>query len=402
MTEEENGMKKTNSYNNNNNHPNLSWSEEEMPQKKRTKHVHGLHPYLGKYVPQLVEYFLKTYFKPGDVVLDPFVGSGTTVVESNILGINSLGVDISIFNILLCKVKTADYDFSTLTKEIKDITRRVKDYSELTGKKVDDSITNYLPKQDDELLALPRDFSEYIKKWYTAESQRELFYYRKLIAEYHYQDVLKIILTRSARSARLTPHYELDWPKEPMTEPYYCRKHDRTCYPTSGAYKFLKTYGENTLKRLKKFSELKTEAQMTFLHGDSRTIDFGQKITGVMTSPPYVGIIDYHLQHQYAYEFLALEDLREMEIGPKSKGNSKAAQKEYTQGIKDVLKNCLKQMDEGSTGPLIFVVNDKNNLYEEICHDVGLTISERVTRKVDRRSGRRAGDYFEDVLILRK
>jgi len=68
----------------------------------------------------------------------------------------------------------------------------------------------------------------------------------------------------------------------------------------------------------------------------------------------------------------------------------------------DVLKNCMKQMYEGSTGPLIFVVNDKNNLYEEICHDVGLTISERVTRKVDCRSGRRAGDYFEDVLILRK
>ena len=139
MTEEKNTSKKPDTCNNNNNHPNLSWSEQEMPQKKRTKHVHGLHPYLGKYVPQLVEYFLKTYFKPGDTVLDPFVGSGTSVVESNILGINSLGVDISVFNILLCKVKTAEYDFNILTNEIRDITRRIKEFSESTKKKVNDS-----------------------------------------------------------------------------------------------------------------------------------------------------------------------------------------------------------------------------------------------------------------------
>ena len=33
----------------------LSWTEAELPERERTKHVHRLHPYLGKYVPQLVE-----------------------------------------------------------------------------------------------------------------------------------------------------------------------------------------------------------------------------------------------------------------------------------------------------------------------------------------------------------
>ena len=36
----------------------LSWSEAELPERERTKHVHRLHPYLGKFVPQLVEVFL--------------------------------------------------------------------------------------------------------------------------------------------------------------------------------------------------------------------------------------------------------------------------------------------------------------------------------------------------------
>src|SRR5437762_1926828 len=33
----------------------LSWSEQELPERERTKHVHRLHPYLGKFIPQLVE-----------------------------------------------------------------------------------------------------------------------------------------------------------------------------------------------------------------------------------------------------------------------------------------------------------------------------------------------------------
>jgi len=60
----------------------LSWSEVALPQVERTKHVHSLHPYLGKFIPQLVEVFLRRHFRPGQCVYDPFVGSGTTLVEA--------------------------------------------------------------------------------------------------------------------------------------------------------------------------------------------------------------------------------------------------------------------------------------------------------------------------------
>ena len=54
----------------------LSWSEADLPERERTKHVHRLHPYLGKFVPQLVEALLDRYVAPGGHVLDPFAGSG--------------------------------------------------------------------------------------------------------------------------------------------------------------------------------------------------------------------------------------------------------------------------------------------------------------------------------------
>jgi len=94
---------------------NLNWRERDLPERERTKHVHRLHPYLGKFIPQLVEIFLRKY-RP-KVVYDPFCGSGTTLVEANVLGIESIGCDISAFNCLLSKVKTDKYDLDILEKE---------------------------------------------------------------------------------------------------------------------------------------------------------------------------------------------------------------------------------------------------------------------------------------------
>ena len=45
----------------------LSWSERELPERERTKHVHRLHPYLGKFVPQLVEALLGRYVRSREV-----------------------------------------------------------------------------------------------------------------------------------------------------------------------------------------------------------------------------------------------------------------------------------------------------------------------------------------------
>ena len=70
----------------------LNWdlSFDKKKESETTKHVHRLHPYKGKFIPQLVEYFLdshtdefktETFFKKGDIVLDPFCESGTTLIS---------------------------------------------------------------------------------------------------------------------------------------------------------------------------------------------------------------------------------------------------------------------------------------------------------------------------------
>ena len=98
----------------------LSWSERELPERERTKHVHRLHPYLGKFIPQLVEVLLERYVPRGGRVLDPFAGSGTTLVQSLESGHDATGGDIAAFNCLLMRVKTARYNEFTLERELRD------------------------------------------------------------------------------------------------------------------------------------------------------------------------------------------------------------------------------------------------------------------------------------------
>jgi len=362
---------------------NLNWRERDLPERLRTKHVHRLHPYMGKFIPQLVEIFLRKY-QP-QLVYDPFCGSGTTMVEANALGIESIGTDISVFNILLSKVKNEKYDIKLLSHETNDILRRLSTYKREFSK---DEKVNKLFETD----------NDYLNEWFADQARKELLCYRRLIQDYTYQDLLKVILSRSARSARLTTHYDLDFPKKPQREPYYCYKHSRICTPVQEAYKFLSRYTTDTFRRIKEFSEIRTDAKVKVIHGDSRDVDLPKGIDMVFTSPPYIGLIDYHDQHKYAYNLLGLKNNEVKEIGPAKKGSSEGAKREYTEGINDVFLHTRDYIDKD--GLMIIVVNDKYSLYSP--SKVGFKSINRVERHVNRRTGRRNGAFYESILVWQK
>jgi len=374
---------------------NLNWTERDLPERERTKHVHRLHPYLGKFIPQLVEIFLRKYFSPGQTVLDPFAGSGTTLVQANELGINAIGYDISAFNVLLCNAKTAHYDIKRLNFEVKDSLDQLKRKTQLR--------LSDLPlfTQIDDVIDTPKTDSAYLQTWFAPQALFELLTYRDLIdsSDYKYKDLLRVILTRASRSARLTTHFDLDFPKQPQREPYFCYKHSRVCSPTEEAFKFIQRYSLDTLKRVEEFAKLRTSASVDVYNVDSRQ-GVNRPIDGVLTSPPYVGLIDYHEQHAYAYQLLGLEDRRAAEIGPAAEGSSKRAQKQYQQDIAQVFQQALKQLPSG--GRLIVVAGDRANLYPTIAEMIGAEVEHILERHVNRRTGRRSGEFYESVFIWRK
>ena len=357
----------------------LSWSERALPERVRTKHVHRLHPYHGKFIPQLVEVLLDRYFERGDHVLDPFAGSGTTLVQALESGLDATGAELAAFNCLLIRVKTAHYDVDALGAELRDANARLDSLA--TGR-----------------ARAPRE--PYLRAWYAPRAAAELLAFRDLIPEYEHRDVLRVILSRAARSARRAAHFDLEAPREPQTGEYWCHKHRRTCRPVESAAGFLRRYTLDTLARIEEFARVRDDGcEAQVLHADARDAQYAATFDGVLTSPPYPGLIDYHEQHRYAYELLSLDDRRELELGAAEDGTSRAALEAYRTGIAAALANAAGSLRPGA--PVLVVVNDRRDLYPEILDRAGLALEARLRRHVNRRTGRRAGEYFEDVLVAR-
>ncbi len=357
----------------------LSWSERDLPERERTRHVHRLHPYLGKFIPQLVEALIERYLGRGTHVLDPFAGSGTTLVQALESGLDATGVDVSAFNCLLMRVKTQRYNLFVLERELRDVVTRLDGPC---------------------LAAATRKKGAYLRNWFAPPAARELLAFRELIPEYEHADVLRVVLARAARSARQTTHFDLDFPRAPQVGPYWCHKHKRECRPVEAALPFLRRYALDTLERIKAFAKVRTKAhEATVVHGDARELNYGCVFDGVVTSPPYPGLIDYHEQHRTAYELLDLDDLRELERGAAASGTARAAIEEYCEGIATVLTRTGASLRRGA--PVVIVVNDRRDLYPGILDRAGLRLEQRLRRHVNRRTGRRAGEFFEDVLVAR-
>ncbi len=203
------------------------------------------------------------------------------------------------------------------------------------------------------------------------------------------RDSRKPVLSRTARSCRATTHYDLATLKECQVGPYYCFKHYKICTPIESILKHLKHYTEDTIQRLTEFETLKKQVNIEIIHGDSRQVDiFDQiekqntkffnllkkkKIAGIFSSPPYVGQIDYHEQHAYAYELFNIARRDDDEIGPMSKGTGKTAKELYVQGISEVLINVGNYIKKD--GHFFIVANDKHNLYPLIAEKSGLKIT---------------------------
>lgn len=83
--------------------------------------THWIYPYKGKFHPQMIRALMNVIkMKEGETLLDPFVGSGTAVLEAQILGVNGIGIDISPLCVLISKVKTESVDVIDEIKKYKD------------------------------------------------------------------------------------------------------------------------------------------------------------------------------------------------------------------------------------------------------------------------------------------
>lgn len=449
----------------------LNWalSFDHLREKDTTKHVHRLHPYKGKFIPQLVEYFIddhtdgfktKAFFKKGDIILDPFSGSGTALVQANELGIHSIGVDVSRFNCMITEVKLFNYDLDALAEEIRKIQKattsfetdtNISEFEKELYSELQKFNYKYFPSPNFKRKVYQGEINEakyakekaifflqiydnlvekygvklrqsknetFLDKWYIQNVRKEIdfaFEQVKKVKDGKNKRILAVVLSRAIRSCRATTHSDLATLKEPQLTTYYCWKHKKICKPLFSIKYWFTRYANDTITRLREFQKLKTDAHYLVISADSRTVNLEneiqnrhkglfelfkkKKINGIFTSPPYVGQIDYHEQHAYAYDLFGFERKDDLEIGPLYKGRGEEAKKSYIEGISKALINCKKYLINDFN--IFLVANDKNNLYPTIAQKAGLTIINRFKRPVLNRTERDKSPYSEIIFHLK-
>lgn len=450
----------------------LNWdlSFSEYKESETTKHVHRLHPYKGKFIPQLVEYFLdshtdsfkdKVFFKKGDIVLDPFCGSGTTLVQASELGINALGIDISAFNSFISNVKVGEYDTDDVRKTSSVITQKLKAFqreknnvifeqkllnelkvfnnnffpspefkhkvrlkeineTQYGNQKSDGFINTYYKLISDYKIELKQSKSDtFIDKWFLKVVRDEIdfvFNGIKSIKNQETKKLLALVLSRTIRSCRATTHADLGTLKEPIATTYYCKKHGKICKPLFSILSWWQRYSLDTIQRVEQFNSLRSNTLQKCIVGDSRTINivqeleekyskFGKliknnKIDGIFSSPPYVGLIDYHEQHAYAYDLFGFERNDALEIGPLYKGQGFEARKSYIKGISDVLNNCKQFLKQDYD--VFLVANDKYGLYPQIAELSNMQIVNEYKRPVLNRVEKDRSAYAEIIFHMKE
>ena len=78
--------------------------------------MHSFHRYYGKLIPAIPRAFIREFTSEGDLVFDPFSGSGTVALEAKQANRNFVGVEINPLSVLISKIKVEEYDINILNK----------------------------------------------------------------------------------------------------------------------------------------------------------------------------------------------------------------------------------------------------------------------------------------------
>ncbi|BDQ02475.1 DNA methyltransferase [Ignavibacterium sp.] len=323
-----------------------SWSFSNMTIKDTSYITHGYYTYPAKFIPQLAARLIRENSKEGDIVIDPFMGSGTTIVESILNNRISIGTDINEIACLLTKVKTTPIKISQLLQEFTNLDFDLK--SRINGN------FDYFLKNAEQLL--PKN--ERIDYWFLPQQKEKLSIIFARILEIKNKDIRDFFLIAFAQILKSCSIW-LQKSVKPTRDPNKKIYEPLTLF-LNQSQKMLKKHYEFD-KILNPLIKQNIDKYRVVQCSDSRNLPCeNEKATLIVTSPPYVT----------SYEYADLHQLPSLWFG-------------YLNELSDFRRKFIGSAYKGDRGK----IDLKSTLAEKIVSELG-----------ENKKGREVKNYFADML----
>ncbi len=268
--------------------------------------THGIHSYHAKYIPSIPNYFIKKYSKKGDFVLDPFCGSGTTLLESMLLERNSTGIDLSFIAYKISKAKTTIVDPLILDMAFKE----------------------FEEKYNSDIIVKQQEFPDkYI--WFTKENAEILDKIFSIIESIENVDVRNIYETAFSSILKRVSNKRKTW-----NNGYIADNVLPNIEFTGDVYNIFLSRIKDYNNRFKKlYTKMKNKVKLKTVAVNSNVLDYETDIKYdlVVTSPPYPFAVDFVKYNRLTYYWFNKDVnlFAEKETGSRHKRSRKDAVEEF-------------------------------------------------------------------------
>lgn len=291
--------------------------------RTRSNSVHSLgNPQPAKFIPEIPRWAIRKFSEKGEIVLDPFVGSGTTMVEARLLGRNSYGIDHNPLARLIAKVKSTPLEYELIVKE---------------KRKLETAMYNNIGLRDINLPTFRnRDF------WFDRSASEAIAIIResieKSVENNDVKDFFMVVLSEVVRKVSKVGYGQIlpaKRSKRTRKDLQVSRKDVYDCF-----LKQLKT----DIVSIREFSfKADKNVYAEIVGDDARQIRVPQEVDLIVTSPPYINSHHYIWSNKLRLLQLKLvDDKKRLELMRKEIGTEEFSAKEYN----ELGKTGIDELDE--------------------------------------------------------
>lgn len=343
--------------------------------------THSIHPYPAKFIPQIPKTLIRELASTGDTILDPFCGSGTTLVEALRLECNAIGIDANPLSCLISKTKTSKLNESQGDELIK-LAELISEFSS------QNDLTSLTLFNNNSTFPIPikRHFFNGIDEWFDSHVIDELSFIKEKCFSLNDPKLLDISLT--VLSSIIVSVSRQD------SDTRYVRREKNTKRGDTLAL-FSKAL-KNATKRILEFSQEVSESNTIKILNTSvlEAPDIG-KVDLVVCSPPYPNAFSYHLYHRTRMMWLDMDQpkFKSEEIGSHRKYSSNSKNGATVETFKSELRTIMGwlTLTLKKDGFACFVIGDStlkgqqienDKVLISIANDLGFQLEANINRNI--------------------